>query len=35
MLIEVKAKVAWRIDGKVKKKIETYILDKEVFAEAE
>ena len=35
MLIEVKAKVAWKIDGKVKKKIETYILDKEVFAEAE
>lgn len=35
MLIDVKAKVAWKIDGKVKKKIETYILDKEVFAEAE
>lgn len=35
MLIEVKAKVTWKIDGKVKKKIETYILDKEVFAEAE
>lgn len=35
MLIEVKAKVAWKIDGKVKKKIETFILDKEVFAEAE
>lgn len=35
MLIEVKAKVAWKIDGKIKKKIETYILDKEVFAEAE
>jgi hypothetical protein len=35
MLIEVKVKVAWKIDGKVKKKIETYILDKEVFAEAE
>lgn len=35
MLIEVKAKVAWKINGKVKKKIETYILDKEVFAEAE
>ena len=32
MLIEVKAKVAWKIDGKVKKKIETFILDKEVFA---
>lgn len=35
MLIEVKTRVAWKIDGKVKKKLETYILDKEVFAEAE
>ena len=35
MLIKVKAKVAWKIDGKVKKKIETYIIDEEVFAEAE
>lgn len=35
MLIEVKAKVAWKIDGKVKKKIETYIIDEEVFAQAE
>lgn len=35
MLIEVKAKVAWIIDGKVKKKQETFILDREVFAEAE
>lgn len=35
MLIEVKAKVAWIIDAKVQKKLETYILDKEVFAEAE
>ena len=35
MLIEVKARVAWKIDGKVKKKMETYILDKEVFAQAE
>lgn len=35
MLIEVKVKVAWVIDGKVKKKMETYILDKEVFAQAE
>jgi hypothetical protein len=35
MLIEVKAKVAWIMDGKVKKKQETFILDKEVFAEAE
>ena len=35
MLIEVKAKVAWKIDNKIKKKLETYIIDKEVFAEAE
>lgn len=35
MLIEVKAKVAWIIDDKVKRKQETFILDKEVFAEAE
>lgn len=35
MLIEVKAKVAWKIDGKVKKKIETYIINEEVFAQAE
>lgn len=35
MLIEVKAKVAWKIDDKVKKKIETYIIDEEVFAQAE
>lgn len=35
MLIEVKAKVAWIIDGKVKKKQETFVLDKEFFAEAE
>lgn len=35
MLIEVKAKVAWKIDDKIKKKQETFILDKEVFAEAE
>lgn len=35
MLIEVKVKVAWKIDNKVKKKQETYIIDKEVFAEAE
>lgn len=35
MLIEVKARVAWKIDGKVKKKMETYILFKEIFAEAE
>lgn len=35
MLIEVKAKVAWIIDNKVRKRTETYILDKNVFAEAE
>lgn len=35
MLIEVKTRVAWIIDGKAKKKLETYLLDKEVFAEAE
>ena len=35
MLIEVKAKVAWKIDNKIKKKLETYIIDKEIFAEAE
>lgn len=35
MLIEVKAKVAWVIDNKVRKRTETYILDKNVFAEAE
>ncbi len=35
MLIEVKARVAWIIDSKVKKKQETFILDKEFFAEAE
>ena len=35
MLIEVKAKVTWIIDNKVRKRTETYILDKEVFAQAE
>lgn len=35
MLIEVKAKVSWIIDAKTKKKQETFILDKEVFAQAE
>lgn len=35
MLIEVKTKVAWKIDNKIKKKLETYIIDKEIFAEAE
>lgn len=35
MLIEVKARVAWVIDTKVRRKLETFILDREVFAEAE
>lgn len=35
MLIEVKIKVARIIDGKTRKRTETYILDKEFFSEAE
>lgn len=35
MLVEVKVKVARIIDGKTRKKTETYVLDKEVFADAE
>ena len=35
MLIEVRAKASWIVDGKVRKRLETYILDKEIFAEAE
>ena len=35
MLIEVKVKVARIIDGKTRKRTETYVLDKEVFADAE
>ena len=35
MLIEVKVKTVRTVDGKTRKKTETYILDKEVFAEAE
>lgn len=35
MFIEVKAKVSWIVDNKTRKKLETYIIDKEVFAEAE
>ena len=35
MLIEVKAKVSWIVDSKVKRKQETYIMEKEVFAQAE
>ncbi len=35
MLIEVKAKVARIIDGKTRKRQETFLIDKELFAEAE
>jgi hypothetical protein len=35
MLIEVKVKVARIIDGKTRKRTETYVLDREVFADAE
>ena len=35
MLIEVKVKVARVINGKTRKRTETYLIDKEVFAEAE
>lgn len=35
MLIEVRTKVAWVIDGKIRKKTETYILDRETFSLAE
>lgn len=35
MLIEVKVKVARIIDNKTRKRTETYILDKELFSEAE
>lgn len=35
MLIEVKVKVTRTIDNKKRKSIETYIINKEVFAEAE
>ena len=35
MLIEVKVKVARIIDGKTRKRTETYIVDKELFSEAE
>ena len=35
MLVEVKAKVSWKIDDKIKKKAETYIIDVEFFADAE
>ena len=35
MLIEAKVRVARKIDGKIRKRIETYILDKQFFSEAE
>ena len=35
MLVEVKVKVARIIDGKTRKRTETYIVDKELFSEAE
>lgn len=35
MLIEVKVKVARVVDGKTKKRTETFLVDKEVFASAE
>ena len=35
MLIEVKVKVARIVDGKTKKRTETFLVDKEVFASAE
>ena len=35
MLIEVKVKVARVIDSKIRKRTETYLLEKEVFAQAE
>ena len=35
MLIDVKVKVARTIDGKTRKKTETYVIDKELYSEAE
>ena len=35
MLVEVKVKVARVIDSKTRKRTETFLLDKEFFAEAE
>lgn len=35
MLVEVKVKVARIIDGKTRKRSETYLMDRELFAEAE
>lgn len=35
MLVDVRAKVAWIIDDKIKKQTETFILDAETFSQAE
>lgn len=35
MLIEVKVKVTRTVDGKKRKRIETYVLDKDLFSQAE
>ena len=35
MFLEVKVKVTWIIDSKPKKRVETYLLEKEVMAQAE
>jgi hypothetical protein len=35
MLIEVKVRVTWIIDSKYKKTTETFLIDREVFAQAE
>lgn len=35
MLVDVRAKVAWIIDDKIKKQAETFILDAETFSQAE
>ena len=35
MLIEIKVKVARNIDSRIRKKVETYLVDKEFFSEAE
>ena len=35
MLVEVKVKVARIIDGKTRKRTETYLMDSEIFANAE
>ena len=35
MLIKAKVRFSWIVDDKIKRKVETFILDKEVFAQAE